>query len=1340
MARTIRILLSVTGVLMVLPVVLIMLVVLVANVDWGRRLLERTTAQLSGGQVVLTGVSGRFPDDLRVARVEFRDAQTLWLSADDVALQWSPSRLAGKLLQVQLLRAGRVELLRLPASRPSREETSEPLELPMRVDFTQVEINRLDIGAPLAGLPASVSLQGNVRAASLQEAEAALTVKRLDAPGSYQFSGHIDPTSVKIDLDLNEPSQGLLAGLANLPDLGAIAVQASVAGPRNSPAMHLAAAAGPLRASGVGTLDLAGRIIDLDVTASAPAMTPRQDVSWKEMSLQAHVHGPFTSLDATGQVHIDELRAGATQLRAFSADIKGNRGRVGMHAVLDRLRIPGSKPDLFESAPIDLRADVTLDDPTRPVTFALSHPLLSVQGSAKTAGKLSGALTISASALAPFAALAGVDLKGHATLDANITADDQSTKIELSGVVGVTGGATSLRALIGDGAKLAVSATWQAENIAIERLQLDGRTLRVFADGSVKRDIVDVNWKLALSDLAAVASPFSGRMEAQGRVQGMQDKLNLSADATGEVGTEGLPRGPIKASARLEGLPRAPAGRIDLNGSVDGSPLALAISLRQNTDGALLATIERAVWKSAHAEGKVTLRAGDHLPQGRVVMRIAQLSDLKAWMGQAVEGSVAADVDFTQSSGRAWARIQLDARDAAIGGSRIEHLTVTGRIEDPTTRPNVALQLVADNVVANGMTANARVQADGPLEALVLKLSSDLHNVVDAPTQITATATLDLPARQLALSALKARYREQTAQLLAPARVSFGDGLAVDRLRVGMQQAVLEAAGRISPTLDLTGSLRNVTPALVKTFMPDLQAEGTMSVEARLLGTTAQPKGTVRIIGSGLRMRGVAGPSVPAATLQASAELEGQSARVEAKFAGGSQLNLNASGRVPLSMTGPIDVHVEGKIDATIANPILEVNGRRVKGQISLDMAVSGNFAAPRIDGSARIAQGEIQDYTLGAHLTGVEALIQAADDGLRITSFTAQAGSGTVSASGTVGLFAAGRPVDLKLTARNARAFASDLLTADTDLDLSLRGEGATRLEVMGKIKINRADINIPNALPPTVAVLDVRRPGQKAPPPPSTRPMVIGLDLTVNGPQQVFVRGRGLDVETGGELRVAGTTAAPQISGGFDMRRGTFDLGGTSLRFTSGKVSFNGTGLTQKIDPTLDFVAESSSGGITAKLRVTGYADAPRIALTSVPDLPQDEILARLLFGTNVKQLTALQVVQIGAALVSLTGSGSGFNPLLTAQRSLGLDRLSVGSTSTGGTTVEAGRYVSRNVYVGAKQSTSGSTQAKVQVDLTKHLKVQATVGTGGTTAQGITPDNDPGSSIGLLYQFEY
>jgi hypothetical protein len=59
----------------------------------------------------------------------------------------------------------------------------------------------------------------------------------------------------------------------------------------------------------------------------------------------------------------------------------------------------------------------------------------------------------------------------------------------------VTGGVAPLPALIGGGAKLAVSAKFQGEDITIERAQLDGKTLRVSADGSVKHRIVDLNWK-----------------------------------------------------------------------------------------------------------------------------------------------------------------------------------------------------------------------------------------------------------------------------------------------------------------------------------------------------------------------------------------------------------------------------------------------------------------------------------------------------------------------------------------------------------------------------------------------------------------------------------------------------------------------------------------------------------------------------------------------------------------------------------------------------------------------------------------------------------------------------
>jgi translocation and assembly module TamB len=296
----------------------------------------------------------------------------------------------------------------------------------------------------------------------------------------------------------------------------------------------------------------------------------------------------------------------------------------------------------------------------------------------------------------------------------------------------------------------------------------------------------------------------------------------------------------------------------------------------------------------------------------------------------------------------------------------------------------------------------------------------------------------------------------------------------------------------------------------------------------------------------------------------------------------------------------------------------------------------------------------------------------------------------------------------------------------------------------------LNRTLIGIPNSLPPNVAVLDVRRRGKAALPAAADKPLVIGLDVSVAAPQEFLVQGRGLDAEMGGDLHLSGTTDTPLVSGGFDLQRGSFSLASSKLNFTAGRVSFNGAGLKSTIDPTLDFTAQATVTDATAILRITGLADSPQFEFTSTPPLPQDEIMARLLFGTNAAQLSAIQLAQIGAALASISGvGGEGLNPLVKIQRSLGLDRLTFGAgttTNTGtgtessGASIAAGRYISKHVYVEAKQTTQGTSQLETDIDLTKHLKLQTRLGNGTASVQGTTPENDPGSSVGLTYQFEY
>ena len=132
-----------------------------------------------------------------------------------------------------------------------------------------------------------------------------------------------------------------------------------------------------------------------------------------------------------------------------------------------------------------------------------------------------------------------------------------------------------------------------------------------------------------------------------------------------------------------------------------------------------------------------------------------------------------------------------------------------------------------------------------------------------------------------------------------------------------------------------------------------------------------------------------------------------------------------------------------------------------------------------------------------------------------------------------------------------------------------------------------------------------------------------MIELNLTVDAPRQILVKGRGLDAELGGELRIRGTTDSPTVGGGFELQRGFFTLASSKLTFSNGTVTFNGAGLKNKSIPPSISPPSTQVADVTATVRITGLADAPKIELSSTPDLPQDEILARLLFGQPASQL---------------------------------------------------------------------------------------------------------------------
>jgi translocation and assembly module TamB len=1319
MPRALKITAWTLGSLLALLVILVITVLIIGNTHSGRALIVRTTSRLTDGHVQLAGINGSFPSALDLDRLQLSDDQGVWLVAEHISLRWLPWALLARHLEVDTLHVGRLHMERAPVSKPDDKPSSE-FSFP-RSDLAHLTVDTLELGAPLAGAPTSLVVKGSAHWRSLRDALASITAQRTGGIGNYAVQLRFNDDRMDATVKLQEPANGPLENLLQVPGLGDLAVEAQLSGPRTAEKIQLTLDAGALHGRANGTLNLNDVSADLEYALTATAMTPRPGLSWQSIDLQGRWHGSVKAPAADGHLLVKQLQIpGDTRLADLNANLQASNGLLKARAVLTGLVIPGPQPKLFEDAPLSLDATAHLSDPKRPVDLTAVHKLFALQAHAITAGNLSAQLDLRLPDVAPFAAFADQKVEGSATLKAHVTHDAKATHLTADVNANLDGGVAAWAGLVrGSETRLQLAGALTDTKINVDKLQLNGRAITLAANGSVARSAtrdLDLRLDVGLPDLTRISPAVSGTLKASGKLSGPSNSLSTTADLTSTLSIHGSPTGTVSASVRADGLPQTPRGTVEAHGDLDGAPLQLNVDLQRGDHDVIHAVVRRADWKSAHIEGDVSSGADVSRARGALKLRMDQLADLNRLLGSTLQGSVAGNVTLTPGPAKSRAQIDLEAH----------------------------------NIVTGGVKADAKLAATGTMDALNVQLDAQSPAIGGEPASVTSMSVLNTTGHQLQLTSLEAKYHGQTVKLLSPTTISFAGGLAIRQLKLGAQEAVLEVDGRVSPELDVRASLKQLKPDLVNAFVPKLLASGTIAADAQIQGSTSAPTGKLHLEALGMRSANDVALGLPAADLRADAQLMQSTASIDASLKAGSASNLTLKGQAPLAADGALDLKFTGRLDVGLINPLMEASGKHVAGALTIDTTVTGSAATPEIGGTVRLADGSVRDYTQGINLTDITGEFAGSHGTLQIQKLTARAAPGNVSITGTIGVLEPHIPVDLKLTAKDAQPIASNIITANVDADMQVSGTAREKLDVTGKVRVNRANIEVPSGFPPDVAVLDVRRPGA-APPPKPEKPLIIALNITVDASRQILVKGRGLDAELGGELRIRGDTDSPVVGGSFDLQRGTFTLGSSQLTFSQGTVTFNGEGLKRKIDPTLDFIAQSQVLDVTATVKITGLADQPKIELSSTPDLPQDEIMARLLFGESASQLTALQVVQIGAALAQLTGGGGGFNPLAKIQKTLGLDRLTVGSGPGTGTTsnqpnkdsgynVEAGRYVSSRVFVAVKESTTGESHLAVDVDLTKHLKLQTRLGYGGTTTQGTTPENDPGSSVGLAYQFEY
>ncbi len=401
-----------------------------------------------------------------------------------------------------------------------------------------------------------------------------------------------------------------------------------------------------------------------------------------------------------------------------------------------------------------------------------------------------------------------------------------------------------------------------------------------------------------------------------------------------------------------------------------------------------------------------------------------------------------------------------------------------------------------------------------------------------------------------------------------------------------------------------------------------------------------------------------------------------------------------------------------------------------LSGPVAIGADVVGTLANPTLRGVVQANGARIESATTGTVLTNVQATGRFGGSRLVIDRFGADAGKGgRVTGTGQFEFAAAaGIGLDLALQADKAVMINRDDIGATVSGPLTFKSNGSGGT-IAGDVILDKSRYRLGQATAasavPQLNIREINLPdgGEEVATP--TKPWTLAIKA--RAPNQVMVSGLGLTSEWSANLQIAGQPENPAITGRATLIRGDYEFAGRQFELARGVIRFDGQ---VPANPALDIEANADSTGLSASIRVTGYALKPEIGFTSTPALPEDELLSRLLFGTSITNLSAPEALQLAAAVAALQGGGSGLNPINAVRRAAGLDRLRIlpADPQTGqGTSIAAGKYVTRRLYAEIVTDGQGYSATQVEFQVTRWLSLLSSISTLGRQSANVRVSKD-------------
>ena len=200
-------------------------------------------------QIRFAGIEGAFSSNATIGSITIADRQGVWLKITNAKLDWNRLALLRGQVSINELSAEKIDIFRKPlpdSSAPSPQSKGFSIpDLPVAISIKSLDAKEVAFGEPLFNLPSEVSLQGGITLAD-GDLAAQLVMKRLDKAGNFDVLANISNSTnkAKIDIEVSEPENGIVANLLKIKNRPAVALIAKGEGPLDNFELGLAMKAG----------------------------------------------------------------------------------------------------------------------------------------------------------------------------------------------------------------------------------------------------------------------------------------------------------------------------------------------------------------------------------------------------------------------------------------------------------------------------------------------------------------------------------------------------------------------------------------------------------------------------------------------------------------------------------------------------------------------------------------------------------------------------------------------------------------------------------------------------------------------------------------------------------------------------------------------------------------------------------------------------------------------------------------------------------------------------------------------------------------------------------------